>query len=105
MLFYAFTMPTTLSKFTEESSATIRDASGAVVRSARRFPHFENLAVHCLPRDYAFVILTGCASAMMVTWLAMEVGRARKKFNVPYPVTYSATSEHFNCYQRAHQNT
>jgi hypothetical protein len=98
-------MPTTLSKLTEESTATIRDASGGIVRSARRFPRFENVAINHLPRDYAFVILTGCASAMMVTWLAMEVGYARKKFTVPYPVTYSASSEHFNCYQRAHQNT
>jgi glutathione S-transferase len=44
----------------------------------------------------------------MIVWKSINVGRARKKFNVKYPVMYSQENEGnnvFNCVQRAHQNT
>ncbi len=44
----------------------------------------------------------------MVTWKAWQVGKARKKHEVKYPLMYSPANggdNQFNCVQRAHQNT
>lgn len=57
------------------------------------------------PEHYGAVILTVVASIVMLLWKGFKVGGARKQFNVQYPTMYSATNDHFNCYQRAHQNT
>lgn len=41
--------------------------------------------------------------------MSVQVGKARRRFNVPYPTMYASEKEHkdakaFNCVQRAHQN-
>uniref|UniRef100_A0A8C5MII0 Glutathione S-transferase 3, mitochondrial n=1 Tax=Leptobrachium leishanense TaxID=445787 RepID=A0A8C5MII0_9ANUR len=58
-----------------------------------------------LPQDFAYVILTFLYSNFVIMYLAINVGKARKKYNVKYPQMYSDKENVFNCIQRAHQNT
>ncbi|XP_063813244.1 glutathione S-transferase 3, mitochondrial-like [Pseudophryne corroboree] len=58
-----------------------------------------------LPQDFAYVILTFIYSYVLLMYLGINVGRARKKYNVKYPQMYSDKENVFNCIQRAHQNT
>ncbi|KAJ2955050.1 hypothetical protein NQZ79_g8879 [Umbelopsis isabellina] len=63
--------------------------------------------------EYGYVIATGIASGIFVTYLGIKVGGARKAAQIPYPYMYAEKSEAekdpkknvFNCAQRAHQNT
>ncbi|GAA6096005.1 microsomal glutathione S-transferase 3b [Tachysurus ichikawai] len=58
-----------------------------------------------LPANFGYVILTYFYSWVMLTYLGVNVGRARKKYDVKYPTMYSTKDDVFNCIQRAHQNT
>lgn len=58
-----------------------------------------------VPKEYGYCIFVAVGSAFVLTWKAMQVGKARKKFNIPYPTMYSPDNVQFNCIQRAHQNT
>ncbi|XP_075051452.1 glutathione S-transferase 3, mitochondrial-like [Mixophyes fleayi] len=58
-----------------------------------------------LPQDFAYVILTFIYSYVLLMYLGINVGKARKKYNVKYPQMYSDKENVFNCIQRAHQNT
>ncbi|XP_017319286.1 microsomal glutathione S-transferase 3b [Ictalurus punctatus] len=58
-----------------------------------------------LPANFGYVILTYFYSWVMLTYLGVNVGRARKKYDVKYPTMYSDKDDVFNCIQRAHQNT
>ncbi|XP_065635651.1 uncharacterized protein LOC112015493 [Quercus suber] len=63
-----------------------------------------------LPKEYgyvAFVLVFDCLSNL---WMAAQVGKARKRFKVPYPTLYALESENkdaklFNCVQRGHQHS
>nr|ABV24052.1 gluthathione S-transferase mapeg [Takifugu obscurus] len=58
-----------------------------------------------LPSDFGYVIFTYLYSWVMLAYLAIKVGLARKKYDVKYPAMYSEKDQIFNCIQRAHQNT
>ncbi|CAH1802300.1 unnamed protein product [Owenia fusiformis] len=58
-----------------------------------------------LPEGFGYVLLTGAGSVFVNMWMAINVGKARKKYGVEYPDLYSKDSKEFNCVQRAHQNT
>jgi len=55
--------------------------------------------------DYGYVIIVLVISWVIINWLALQVVRARKKYEVKYPAMYSDKDPVFNCIQRAHQNT
>jgi len=55
--------------------------------------------------QFGWVVLVCVASVFVLYYLAFNVGRARKKYDVKYPAMYSDKCNEFNCVQRAHQNT
>ena len=57
-----------------------------------------------LVKEHGYVMLVVAGTVVLNLWQMTKVGGARKKFNVLYPKMYSEDKEHFNCYQRAHQN-
>ncbi|PRP87380.1 hypothetical protein PROFUN_01642 [Planoprotostelium fungivorum] len=58
-----------------------------------------------LPPHFGLVILSGIVFLLYIVYLGVQVGGARKKFGVDYPKMYDDSKPHFNCFQRAHQNT
>ncbi|XP_030953195.1 microsomal glutathione S-transferase 3 [Quercus lobata] len=63
-----------------------------------------------LPKEYGYVALVLVFYCFLNFWMAAQVGRARKRFKVPYPTLYASESENkeaklFNCVQRGHQNS
>ncbi|XP_062851839.1 microsomal glutathione S-transferase 3b [Trichomycterus rosablanca] len=61
--------------------------------------------IDILPANFGYAIFTYLYSWVMLTYLGVKVGGARKKYNVKYPTMYSTKDDVFNCIQRAHQNT
>ncbi|KAM0957551.1 hypothetical protein ACFX2J_025441 [Malus domestica] len=67
-------------------------------------------AVELLPKEYGYVVLAVVLYTFLNFWMAAQVGRARKRYKVPYPTMYASESENkdakvFNCVQRGHQNS
>nr|CAB3263823.1 microsomal glutathione S-transferase 3-like [Phallusia mammillata] len=58
-----------------------------------------------LSEDFGYVILCIFYTVVNHMYLAIQVGKARKKYKVLYPTMYSPDNNMFNCIQRAHQNT
>ncbi|XP_065837662.1 glutathione S-transferase 3, mitochondrial-like [Oscarella lobularis] len=56
-------------------------------------------------KDYGYVALVGTGSALLNTYFAIRVVRARTQYGVKAPDVYSDTQPAFNCVQRVHQNT
>jgi len=59
--------------------------------------------------EFGYVVLSIASSWIMNIYLAVQVGKARKKYGVKYPALYATKdikgSYEFNCIQRVHQNT
>ncbi|KAG1950521.1 microsomal glutathione S-transferase 3b [Pimephales promelas] len=58
-----------------------------------------------LPANFGYAIFTYIYSFVMLSYLGLKVGAARKKYKIKYPSMYSDNEPVFNCIQRAHQNT
>ncbi|XP_078155411.1 uncharacterized protein LOC144551342 [Carex rostrata] len=63
-----------------------------------------------ISKEYGYVVLNLVVYALLNVWMSIEVGKARKKYKVPYPTLYATESENkdaklFNCVQRGHQNS
>ncbi|CAN4078448.1 unnamed protein product [Withania somnifera] len=66
--------------------------------------------VELLPKEYGYVILALVVYCFLNFWMSFQVGKARKKYKVPYPTMYVVEAENkdaklFNCVQRGHQNS
>ncbi|KAJ6421194.1 hypothetical protein OIU84_028549, partial [Salix udensis] len=66
--------------------------------------------LEAFPARYGNVVFVLVAYCFLNFWMAFMVGKARKKYNVPYPTLYAVESENkeaklFNCVQRGHQNS
>ncbi|GAB9472226.1 Microsomal Glutathione S-transferase [Globisporangium polare] len=57
---------------------------------------------------HGYIPLLAVGTTFVNFWAAMQVGKARKKYNILYPQMYAEKSDKnakdFNCVQRAHQN-
>ncbi|WCJ25101.1 microsomal glutathione s-transferase putative [Euphorbia peplus] len=63
-----------------------------------------------IPKEYGYVALVLVGYCCLNFWMAAQVGRARRKYKVPYPTLYATEPEFkdaklFNCVQRGHQNS
>ncbi|XP_020582141.1 microsomal glutathione S-transferase 3 [Phalaenopsis equestris] len=63
-----------------------------------------------ISREYGYVVLVLVLYVFLNLWMGVQVGKARKKYKVPYPALYALESENkdaklFNCVQRGHQNS
>lgn len=59
-----------------------------------------------LPRSYALVLLTCVMNWFVLMWQALQLAKARKKYDVKYPRMYEGKDgSEFDCVQRAHQNS
>lgn len=63
-----------------------------------------------LTKEYGYVVLVLVFHCIFNLWMAFQVGKARKKYKVYYPILYASESENkdakvFNCVQRGHQNS
>eukprot|EP00249_Psilotum_nudum_P036493 c7595_g1_i1 orf=421-846(-) len=59
---------------------------------------------------FGFVGLVVVLYCFLNSWMAMKVGKARRRYKVPFPTMYALESENkdakmFNCIQRGHQNS
>ncbi|XP_043696354.1 microsomal glutathione S-transferase 3-like [Telopea speciosissima] len=65
--------------------------------------------VDLLPKEYGYVVLVLVLYGFFNSWMAFQVGKARKKYKVFYPALYAESDNKdanlFNCVQRGHQNS
>ena len=61
-----------------------------------------------LEAGHGYCILLAIATAFYLSYEALTVGRARRKYKIYYPTMYAPpghkNEKEFNCIQRAHQN-
>ncbi|KAG0617874.1 hypothetical protein M758_4G022400 [Ceratodon purpureus] len=68
------------------------------------------MALEIEPVDgYRWVLTALVANIFLMQWMGLQVGKARRKYRVSYPIMYADESENkdaktFNCVQRGHQN-
>ncbi|KAI3798717.1 hypothetical protein L1987_33995 [Smallanthus sonchifolius] len=91
----------------------ISESSSIIISPASfRSPSDKKMAgiVDLLPKEYGYIIFTLAAYYFVNLFMQIQVGRARKKYNVLYPTLYATEADTkdyklFNCIQRGHQNS
>eukprot|EP00271_Cylindrocystis_brebissonii_P010954 TRINITY_DN274_c0_g1_i4.p1 TRINITY_DN274_c0_g1~~TRINITY_DN274_c0_g1_i4.p1 ORF type:complete len:149 (-),score=29.90 TRINITY_DN274_c0_g1_i4:1428-1874(-) len=68
------------------------------------------MAILQISNTYGFVVLVVVLTIVAYQWMGIEVGKARKKYDVRYPTMYADEDKNknakaFNCIQRGHQNS
>lgn len=63
-----------------------------------------------LPKEYGYVAIVVVLYCFLNFWMSFQVGKARKKYKVFYPIMYATEADSkdaklFNCIQRGHQNS
>ncbi|KAJ4762693.1 Microsomal glutathione S-transferase 3 [Rhynchospora pubera] len=61
-----------------------------------------------LPKRYGYVVLDLVAYVFLHTWMEIQLGKARRQYNVPYPNLYAVQPENqdsFNWVVRGHRNS
>ena len=60
----------------------------------------ESKLMQLLPADYGYVMFVGVGSTFVNMWLAINVSRARERYNIPVCLAFSKNSmcNYFNFY-------
>ncbi|KAK1439278.1 hypothetical protein QVD17_05094 [Tagetes erecta] len=93
---------------TDQSQFTLAHNISRILLS--KFPKTMAGIAELLPKEYGYILLTIVAYCFLNAYMQIQVGKARKKYNVSFPILYATEADSkdfkiYNCVQRGHQNS